>query len=492
MRSLTIFKRLGLGYLAILLVVIVLGVYVTLKLGQLNQIIRSINSIDGETVRLADSSRDVALTLRGLEKKYVVSGDVDFYHRFLETEKYIKEYLERINALVDTPEKERLIDDVKELHSQYLSLVQIEVNLIKSREDYPHEEYQERKEYLISRIIGDLEGITKAAKEDVNRKIETSEVIGSRAFKVVAVMNMVAVAMAILIAFFNARTINRPIRLLIKGTRKISKGLFDEHLEIPSPPEIKELADAFNLMCDRLKEIDEMKADIVSHISHELRTPLAVIREAVGMLLLDGASRLSVEKKRKLLGIIDEECERLINSVNGILDFSRMDAGMIDYHTEKHLLLPLIEGSALKFRTIAERKGINIEVDLDDRLPPVNIDGERVGQVIDNLLGNALKFTPEGGRVAVSAFLKNGNMPGNFSDKGKSLIEVSVSDTGCGIPKEGIVEIFDKFKKLDGGDQGTGLGLYIARSIVNAHGGDIWVESEQGKGSSFFFTLPVS
>ena len=492
MRSLTIFKRLGLGYLAILLVVIVLGVYVTLKLGQLNQIIRSINSIDGETVRLANSSRDVALTLRGLEKKYVVSGDVDFYHRFSETEKYIKEYLERINTLVDTPEKERLIDDVKELHSRYLSLVQIEVNLIKSGEDYPHEEYQGRKEDLISRIISDLEGITKAAKEGVNRKIETSGVIGSRAFKVVAVINVVAVTMAILIAFFNARTINRPIRLLIKGTRKISKGRFDEHLEIPSPPEIKELADAFNLMCDRLKEIDEMKADIVSHVSHELRTPLAVIREAVGMLLLDSASRLSVGKKRKLLGIIGEECERLINSVNGILDFSRMDAGMIDYHTEKHLLLPLIEGSALKFRTIAERKGINIEIDLDDRLPPVNIDGERVSQVLDNLLGNALKFTPEGGRVAVSAFLKDGNMPGHFNDKRKSLIEVSVSDTGCGIPKEGIVEIFDKFKKLDGSDQGTGLGLYIARSIVNAHGGDIWVESEQGKGSSFFFTLPVS
>lgn len=492
MRSLTIFKRLGLGYLAILLVVIVLGVYVILKLGQLNQIIRSINSIDGETVRLANSSRDVALTLRGLEKKYVVSGDVDFYHRFLETEKYVKEYLDRINTLVDTPEKERLIDDVKELHSQYLSLVQIEVNLIESGEDYLHEEYQERKEDLISRITRDLEVITKAAKEDVNRKIETSGVIGSRAFKVVAVINIVAVAMAILIAFFNARTINRPIRLLIKGTRKISKGRFDEHLEIPFPPEIKELADAFNLMCDRLKEIDEMKADIVSHVSHELRTPLAVIREAVSMLLLDSASRLSVEKKRKLLGIIGEECERLINSVNGILDFSRMDAGMIDYYTEKHLLLPLIEGSVLKFRTIAERKGINIEVDLDDRLPPVNIDGERVGQVLDNLLGNALKFTPEGGRVAVSAFLRDGNMPNHFNDKGKSLMEVSVSDTGCGIPKEGIVEIFDKFKKLDGSDQGTGLGLYIARSIVNAHGGDIWVESEQGKGSSFFFTLPVS
>lgn len=492
MRSLTIFERLGLGYLAIVLVVIVLGVYVTLKLGQLNQIIRSINSIDGETVRLANSSRDVALTLRGLEKKYVVSGDIDFYRRFSETEKYFEDYLERINALVDTPEKERLIADVKKLHSRYLSLVQIEVNLIKSGKGYSHEEYQERKDYLINRITRDLEGITKAAKEDVNRKIETSGVIGSRALKVVTAINMWAVAMAILIAFLNARIINRPVRLLIKGTREISRGRFDEHLEIPSPPEIRELADAFNLMCDRLKEIDQMKADIVAHVSHELRTPLAVIREAVGMLLLDSASTLPMEKKRRLFGIIGEECERLINSVNDILDFSRMDAGMIDYHTEKHLLPPLIEGSVLKFRTIAKRKGINLKVNLDEGLPPVNIDAERVGQALDNLLGNALKFTQEGGRVAVSATLKDGNTPGHFNDKGKSFIEVSVSDTGCGIPEESIVEIFDKFKKLDSSDQGTGLGLYIARSIVNVHGGDIWAESEQGKGSTFFFTLPVS
>jgi len=494
MRSFTIFKRLGLGYLAILLVVIVLGVYATLKLSQLNQITYSIGSIDNETIKLANRLRDVGLSLRGFEKKYIVSRDMDFYRQFSETEKYVEKDFERINILMDTTEKEKLIADVKELHSQYLSAVQEEVNLIKTGRDYPQEEYQDRKEELSNQITCKLEGITKTAKGDVNRKIETSREIGSRAFKVVTIITMVAVVMAILIAFFNARTINRPIYLLIKGTREIAKGRFDEHLTIPSPPEIKELADAFNLMCNRLKEIDEMKADIISHVSHELRTPLAVIREAVDLLLLDDASTVSMERKRKLLGIVEEECERLINSVNSILDLSRMDAGMTDYHIEKYILSPLIEGSALKIRTIAERKGINLEVDLDSSLPPANIDGGRIGQVLDNLLENALKFTPEGGRVLVAASLKDGKGSGSFHNhsKGKSFIEVSVSDTGCGIPRESSVEIFDKFKKLHSNGQGTGLGLYIARRIVNAHGGDIWVKSEQGKGSAFFFTLPVS
>ncbi len=492
MKKFTIFKRLGLGYLAILLVVTALGVYSTLKLGQLNQITRSISSIDGEIIRIAARLRDAALSQRGFEKKYFVSRDQDFHRQFLEAEKYIKKDLERISILMDTTMdttgKKRLIADVKEFHDQYLSIVQEEVRLIKSDKAYSLERYQKKKEDLADQIIHKLEEVIEIARADVDSKIELSGKIGSQASRVAAIITIASVIMAILIAFFNARTINRPILLLIKGTREIAKGKFEEHLTIPSPPEINELADAFNHMCDRLKEIDEMKADLISHISHELRTPLAVIREAVS-LHLDCISTGSMERQRRLLGIIEEECERLINSVNKILNLSRMDAGMMDYHMEKCSLSPLIEMSASKIRPIAERKGITLEVNLAGSLPHAGIDGEKIGQALDNLLDNALKFTPEGGKVTIGASLKDGKTSEHFSNKEKRFIEVSVSDTGCGIPEENIQDIFDKFKKLHG--KGTGLGLYIARQIVNAHGGDIWVKSEQKKGSVFSFTLPV-
>ena len=482
----TIFKRLGLGYLAILLVVIALGVYSTLKLGQLNQITRSISSIDNETIRIAARLRDAALSQRGFEKKYFVSRDKDFHRQFLEAEKYIEKDLEQISILMDTTEKRRLIADVKEFHDRYLSIVREEVRLIKSDKGYSRERYQKKKEDLADQIIHKLEEVIEIAKADVDSKIEMSGKIGSQASRVAAIITVAAVIMAILIAFFNARTINRPILLLIKGTREIAKGKFEEHLTIPSPPEINELADAFNLMCDRLKEIDEMKADLVSNISHELRTPLAVIREAVS-LHLDCISTGSMEKQRRLLGIIEEECERLINSVNKILNLSRMDAGMMDYHMEKCSLSPLIEMSASKIKPIAERKGITLEVNLAGSLPHAGMDSEKIGQALDNLLDNALKFTPEGGKVSIGASL--GKTSEHFSNEEKSFIEVSVSDTGCGIPEENIQDIFDKFKKLHG--KGTGLGLYIARQIINAHGGDIWVKSEQKKGSVFYFTVPV-
>jgi two-component system, NtrC family, sensor histidine kinase GlrK len=488
MKNFTIFKRLGLGYLVIVLAVIALGMYSTIKLGQLNHVTRSINSIDNETIRLANSLIDAVLSQRKFEKKYIVSKDEDFHRQYLETEKPINKDLAQINALLDSADKKWLISKVKESHDQYFSMVQEEVRLIKDSRDYPQESFEKEKEVLVDQIIQKLEEVSEKAKTATERKIEMSGKIGSQASRIAVIITAASVIMAILIAFFTARAINRPVSLLIKETREIAGGRFEKHLTIPSPPEINELAAAFNHMCGRLKEIDEMKADFISHISHEFRTPLAVIREAVS-LNLDCISTGSAEKQRRLLRIIEEECERLINSVNKILNLSRMDAGMMDYHMEKCSLSHLININVSKIRPIAERKGISLVVNLDQSLPHINIDSEKIDQVIDILLDNALKFTPGGGKLSLGASINYGKKSKGSSDKEKGVIEVSVSDTGCGIPKENIQDIFNKFKKLHG--KGTGLGLYIARQIISAHGGDIWVISGKGKGSAFYFTLPV-
>jgi two-component system, NtrC family, sensor histidine kinase GlrK len=488
MRNLTIFKMLGLGYLVILLIVIALGTYSTLKLRQLNQITRYINSTDSVTIRLAESLRDAVISQRKFEKKYVISKDQEYYLQFLETGKYIKQGLEQISAITDAEDKRLLIGNITEYFGQYLSTVGEEVGFISGKRDYSLERYEEKKELLSEQIIRSLEEVTETAEADMDSRIEMSGKVGSQASRVAVIITIISVILAVLIAFFTARTINRPIVQLIKGTREIAGGKFEEHLNIPSPPEINELADAFNHMCDQLKELDEIKADLISNISHEFRTPLAVIREAVG-LHLDCISTAPLEKQIQLLGIIGEECERLINTVNKILNLSRMEAGMMEYQMEKSSLSHLIEMSISKIRPIAERKGISLELNLDGSLPHARIDAEKIGQVVEILLDNALKFTPGGGRLSVGAYIKAGKTSENFSGKEKGLIEVSVTDTGCGIPEESIKYIFDKFKKYHG--KGTGLGLYIARQIISAHGGEIWVKSKKEKGSVFFFTVPV-
>ncbi|KHE92211.1 MAG: two-component sensor kinase [Candidatus Scalindua brodae] len=237
-------------------------------------------------------------------------------------------------------------------------------------------------------------------------------------------------------------------------------------------------------MCERLKELDELKLDVISHISHELRTPLTAIKEASSMFL-EGIFVAKQEKQHELMTIVKEECERLINSVNKILDISCMEAKMMEYHFSESSLLSVVQKSVLKLAPIALSKGVNLELKPTDDLFLVKMDGERISQVLENLLGNALKFTPNGGAVTVCVSSRNGK---------KNSVEIAVSDSGNGILKENLENIFDKFKRIDSGKEtvrGTGLGLSIAKYIIDAHGGNIWAQSEPGKGSTFFFTLPV-
>jgi signal transduction histidine kinase len=161
-----------------------------------------------------------------------------------------------------------------------------------------------------------------------------------------------------------------------------------------------------------------------------------------------------------------------------------MEAGMAQFQFESAALNPIIERIGAKLSPIAQRKMIDLKLNIPEGIPILKIDEEKIGQVIENLLGNALNYTPEGGEIFIS-------LCRNWE---KNTVEVSVSDTGCGIPREHLKEIFEKFKRVDdrkGSVRGTGLGLAIAKHIINAHGGSIWAESEAGKGSTFIFSLPL-
>jgi two-component system sensor histidine kinase GlrK len=204
-------------------------------------------------------------------------------------------------------------------------------------------------------------------------------------------------------------------------------------------------------------------------------------------MLLDGVFANEHEKRHELLTVLHEECERLIHSVNRILDLSCMEARMMGYHFKECNIIPVIQKSVLNIAPIAQRKSINLELKPPQEIPLVKIDKERIGQVMENLLGNALKFTHNGGEVIVVCGCREGN--------GRGSVEISVSDNGCGIVEENLENIFDKFVRIESGEKtirGTGLGLSIAKHVVTAHGGMIWAQSKPGEGSTFSFTLPVS
>jgi len=271
---------------------------------------------------------------------------------------------------------------------------------------------------------------------------------------------------------------------LRERTKDIASGKFGEALEISSPPEIRELADAFNVMSDRLKELDQIKVDYISHLSHELRTPLTVIKEA-SLMLQQGVFAKSPEKQEELFNVVQEECERLISSVNRILDFSRMEAGDMYFSFQQAKIYPVIEKSIAKFSPLIHHKKMNIIRDIPPDIPDLRMDVERIEEVLENLLSNAWKYTPQGGTITLSA----------VHNREKGELEISVADTGMGIPEDGLRQVFEKFKRVDdrrGSIRGTGLGLAIVRHIINTHGGRIWVVSKLGEGSTFTFSLPLS
>jgi len=295
---------------------------------------------------------------------------------------------------------------------------------------------------------------------------------------VIAVSCLLAI---VLMSLLVTRSITAPIALLKRRTEEIAKGNFDSGVVVKSPPEIGALAEALSTMAEKLRELDRMKADFFASMSHELRTPLTSIKEGTG-LLLEGVGGATTEKQRKLLAILAEESNRLISLVNSLLDLSKMEAGMMTYEFEVSSLDPLIKRAVAEIAPLVEAKQIKLESTVALPLPATRIDPERILQVLRNLLGNAVKFTPAGGHVTVTAKPLEGKL------------EIAVRDSGPGIPAESLISIFEKFSQVgrpsNNARSGTGLGLAIVKSIVSSHGGHIWAESQMGQGSAFIFVLP--
>ena len=185
-------------------------------------------------------------------------------------------------------------------------------------------------------------------------------------------------------------------------TRDISNGVFECQLNISSPPEVSELTKAFNTMCEKLRVLDKMKSDFFSSMSHELRTPLTSIKEGIS-LLKDGVGGTVSDKQKRLLTILTLETNRLIGLVNSLLDLSKMEAGMMTYTFETGGLAPLIERAMTEMVPLIESRKIRFERKGFEGLPLIRMDKERILQALRNLIGNAVKFTPEGGRVTISA-----------------------------------------------------------------------------------------
>ena len=231
----------------------------------------------------------------------------------------------------------------------------------------------------------------------------------------------------------------------------------------------------------QIEAANRHKSEFLANMSHELRTPLNAI---IGFseVLLDPAMPVTDEERLQFLTDVLASGKHLLSLINEILDLAKVEAGKMELQIEPALLQDVFEAVSNTMRPLAVKKSIDLRAQCDERLAPIAMDGARIKQVLLNLVGNAVKFTPDTGKVWVRA---------NAAD---DEVQIEVSDTGPGIPPEDRERIFLEFQQVGrdaGKPQGTGLGLALAKKFVELHGGRIWVESEAGKGSRFTFTLPL-
>ena len=470
------------GYLIIFILTMTVSTYAIVKLHQFNKGIRYILNVDHRISNYEKMLTDSLLSQLRYERKFTITKDFMFYNQFLSEKAEFNKLLDEVSLIANTPEKKDSLGKVKAYYVHYQSLTEEEIDHVRMNKPYHKNWYEQEMKKVADGILEELKKLEVYVRQDISNRTKILGEAGASARKLAIVMSIIAIILAISTSFLITRGLTRPLTTLMEKTKEISKGIFKSDLNIASPPEILELTNAFNSMCDKLKMVDKMKSDFFSSMSHELRTPLTSIKEGIS-LLQDGVGGTITEKQKRLLSILSEESKRLIDLVNSLLDLSKMEAGMMTYNFEQGNLAPLIERAMTEMTFLVEAKKITLKTKIDDKLPAIKMDRERILQVLRNLIGNAVKFTPEGGQVRVSAKIMNRE------------VEVSVSDTGSGIPKENLTTIFEKFHqapfKNSDRIKGTGLGLAIVKHIIIAHGGKVWAESEVGKGSFFIFILPV-
>jgi signal transduction histidine kinase len=226
-----------------------------------------------------------------------------------------------------------------------------------------------------------------------------------------------------------------------------------------------------------LKSLDALKDEFLTISAHELKTPITPML-SLTQQLLDGTLGKLTRKQKRALELISRGAKRIQASITDILDIAKIEAGRMELYKEKLQLAPLIQDVIERMQTLAEMKSITLTQEIPE-LPTVDADRKRVAQILTHLVDNAIKFTPEGGRVYLSARREGG------------YVLVQVRDTGKGIAKEDFSKLFTRFFQADPAVPGIGLGLVICKHLVELHGGKIWCESELGRGSTFSFTLPI-
>lgn len=486
------------GYAVLIIIMAALLTCQSIAIHSMQSTISRLSTLDFRAARLSiELMRDRDL-IEEFAKKSFADPYPGFSEKFQEFSNSFEQTLAKFQPLIRSPRGQ------SELQQLSLEWRNFSSDFSKLRQDLAHKPgdlpagLQNQLDQLVSRaqkvhetILSEIDAETTATRQ-MGQKVEVIS-WGIAGFTLL-------LGCFVLLAM--VRSISRPLRQLTAGTRAIAEGKFFYHPNATGKDEFSELARDFNVMTRRLSELDRLKKDFISHVSHELKSPLASIRETI-RLLLDQLPGPLTDKQKRLLQLNLQSAGRLSSMIANLLDLSRMEAGAMRYDIKEHDLAEILQAAVAEIEPSAREKATRFQVQLAQDVLSIECDHDRIMQVLENLLANAVKYSPAASGVDVSA-AKVGGFPGGMPphlraelEKGRhsaDFLVITIGDRGSGIPDDHKQKIFEKFHQIDRdrkiAGQGVGLGLAISRTIVEAHGGAIWVEDNPGGGSRFVVLLP--
>lgn len=479
---LSIFWRIILTSLVIIAVMAGVNLYALFQLRQLTALSANMATHHYPAIESAKHLLIVLYAQLNSEKKYLVVRDPTFLRHFDEEVEEFQRGLKTLERQELTPQGINLLNNIKHLQQERLTMLHEKLERKASSRALGSENYEGRRNVLMDRISATLQEFINLHEMGISAGVIRSQESSAKSEAVTEQLVLLALVFGITLAGFASYSILRPLRQLQSHIKQIGQGNFRASLNIQAPSELRGLVDAVNWMGTKLQELDDMKEQFLAHVSHELRTPMASIQEGTH-LLLDEIPGPVTQEQRTTLRIMADSSHRLITLISTILDLSKMNAGMMEYRILSTDIKRVTDMSVRKVQLLADAKHVQLVLESPAQPVWVKADAFRIEQVLDNLLSNALKFSPEGGIVKI--LMK--------PDSKAGVLEVSVTDGGPGIQAEDLPHIFERFyqgrTKAKHAAPGSGLGLALAKNVVEAHGGRIWIESEAKKGTTVRFVL---
>lgn len=477
---LSIFSRVMLAQSTLIALTLVISLYGLAKLNLVSRL--NMDALTTDAACINEGKRLLKSFLGEMRnaEKYLVLRDAVFQDEYSKDQGEFTGTLSRIATIVNTEREKEITAEMGVLHSLYNEAIE---NTIQGQP-----ESESAKTSMSEGIIERANELIRLREQASFAKTALARDHAASAAEVMLWLTLFGMAGALFMASLHARSISQPLKRLAQEMHHVGRGEFTRSVHINGPREVAELAGAFKMMAEELELLDRLKSDFTAHVSHELRTPLTAIREGTA-LLLEGIPGPITDNQREILEVVRNHSQRLFQSITSILDLSKMEAEMMDYEFTLCDLNEVIENCIQAVDLIARKREIKLIRTAGSHIPMILADERRIQQVLENLIGNALKFSPQGGKIRIDVLAKGSNQQ-------VREVEVGVSDEGPGIPEGELQNVFKHFYQGTNnrvkGQHGTGLGLAIARHIINAHKGKIWAVSELGRGSTFCFTLPAA